>query len=313
LKADGTESVAKSYIERAIEMAKARRTGSDIASSHDVEHRHESERTGGSRRRRPAPVPAPQPATNGHATTGSYLAPIELDKAAPVVTDHAILRENRVLIETDPRQAAEGAYRMLRTRVLRQMRTNGWRRLGITAARPGEGKSLTAINLAIAIAAERSQPVVLVDLDLRRPRIHRYLGIAENQFTSLSDYLEGRTSSLDKLVVSLVEQGLHCILGARSVDRSSDLLASPQGQAFLNDLANRLPDAILLFDLPPLLATDDPLVAAPMLDALLLVVAEGSSPREDIAAAARSLAEFQLLGVVLNKTVERSEKGYYDY
>jgi Mrp family chromosome partitioning ATPase len=91
------------------------------------------------------------------------------------------------------------------------------------------------------------------------------------------------------------------------------LLASPQGQAFFADLADRLPDAILIFDLPPLLSTDDPLVAAPMLDALLLVVAEKGAPREEIAAAARSLSEFNLLGVVLNKTVERSEKGYYDY
>lgn len=202
---------------------------------------------------------------------------------------------------------------MLRTRVMRQMRTNGWRRLGITAARPSEGKTLTAINLAVAIAAERVQPVVLVDLDLRRPRIHRYLGIAENQFANASDYLEGRTNSLDQLLVSLNEQGLSCILSARPIERSSDLLASPQGQAFLSDLANRLPEALLIFDLPPLLSTDDPLVVAPMLDALLLVVAENGAPRDDIASAAKLLADFNLLGVVLNKSVERSEQGYYTY
>lgn len=202
---------------------------------------------------------------------------------------------------------------MLRTRVMRQMRMHGWRRLGITAAGPSEGKTLTAINLAVAIAAERAQPVVLVDLDLRRPRIHRYLGIGENQLTSVSDYLEGRTSSLDQLLISLNEQGLHCILSARPIERSSDLLASPQGQAFLGDLANRLPDALLIFDLPPLLSTDDPLVVAPMLDAFLLVVAEKGAPRADIANAAKLLAEFNLLGTVLNKSVERSDQGYYDY
>ena len=66
-------------------------------------------------------------------------------------------------------------------------------------------------------------------------------------------------------------------MSARPIERSSDLLASPQGQAFINDLSNRLPDALLIFDLPPLLSTDDPLVVAPMLDALLLVVAENGA------------------------------------
>jgi Mrp family chromosome partitioning ATPase len=155
--------------------------------------------------------------------------------------------------------------------------------------------------------------VVLVDLDLRRPHVSRYLGVGDNQAANLSDYLEGRSGSLEQHIITLAEQGLHCILSTGSIDRSSDLLASPQGQAFLNDLAERLPDAILIFDLPPLLATDDPLVVAPRLDANLLVVAEGVSPREDVAAAAKLLAEFNLLGVVLNKSVERSDKGYYNY
>jgi Mrp family chromosome partitioning ATPase len=300
----------KSYIERAIELAKTKRKLAESSGHPDVATESSASASGERSRRRQL---AARPPTNGHPAAPRFLPPIDLSKAPAVVTDGAVLRENRILVETDPRQPAESAYRILRTRVLRQMRTNGWRRLGITAARPGEGKTLTTINLAIAIAAEHSQPVVLIDLDLRRPRVHRYLGIPESQFTSLSDYLEGRTSSLDQLVTSLVEQGLHCVLGSRPVERSSDLLASPQGQAFFGDLAARLPEAILIFDLPPLLSTDDPLVAAPMLDALLLVVAEGGAPREEIAAAARSLSEFNLLGVILNKTLERSEKGYYDY
>jgi Mrp family chromosome partitioning ATPase len=301
----------KSYIERAIEMAKSRRKLAEGSAPPAGEApASEGGHAAGQHQRRRAVAP---PATNGHHAAAGHLPPISLAQAVAIVADSGTLRQNRILVGTDSQQPAEGAYRMLRTRVLRQMRTNGWRRLGITAARPGEGKSLTAINLAIAIAAERSQPVVLVDLDLRRPRIHRYLGIAESQFASVGDYLEGRSNSLDPLVVSLVEQGLYCVLGSRPIEHSSDLLASPQGQAFLNDLADRLPGAILIYDLPPLLSTDDPLVAAPTLDALLLVVAEGGTPREDIGAAAKLLSEFNLLGVVLNRSLERSEKGYYNY
>ncbi len=300
----------KSYIERAIELAKSRQKHAESSRRPSVQVVDSEPPAPEPRKRRSAVAPA---ATNGHGAGGTHLPPIDLAKSPTIVTDGSWLRQNRILVESDPRQAAEGAYRMLRTRVMRQMRTNGWRRLGITAARPGEGKTVTAINLALAIAAERAQPVVLVDLDLRRPRISRYFGIGDNQAVSLADYLEGRTTSLDQLIVTLAEQGLHCILSTRSVDRSSDLLASPQGQAFLSDLADRLPDAFLIFDLPPLLSTDDPLVVAPMLDATLLVVAEGVSPREDVAGAAKLLAEFNMIGAVLNKSVERSDKGYYNY
>ncbi len=300
----------KSYIERAIELAKSRQKHAETSRRPSVQV-VEGDAPAVEPRKRRSGVAAVS--TNGHDTDRPRLPAIDLAKAPAIVTDGSWLRQNRILVDSDPRQQAEGAYRMLRTRVMRQMRTNGWRRLGITAARPGEGKTVTAINLALAIAAERTQPVVLVDLDLRRPRISRYLGIGGNQAVSLADYLEGRTTSLDQLIVTLAEQGLHCILSTRSVDRSSDLLASPQGQAFLSDLADRLPDAFLIFDLPPLLSTDDPLVVAPTLDATLLVVAEGVAPREDVAGAARLLAEFNMLGAVLNKSVERSDKGYYNY
>ncbi len=300
----------KSYIERAIELAKAKRKHVE-PSQEPIESQVEAAGRDNVKRRRTYAVP--HRATNGHPASASHLPPIDLAKTPAVTTDGGILRHNRVLVESDPMQPASNAYRMLRTRVMRQMRMNGWRRLGITAAAPNEGKTLTAINLAVAIAAEHVQPVVLVDLDLRRPRAHQYLGIDKSQFTSVGDYLEGRTNSLDQLVVTLSEQGLSCILSARPYERSSDLLASPQGQAFLADLANRLPDALLIFDLPPLLSTDDPLVVAPMLDALLLVVAEKGAPRSDVASAAKLLSEFNLLGTVLNKSVERSDPGYYAY
>ena len=300
----------KSYIERAIELAKSQRKGAEPLQSPSEVQLEAKGRHRESHRRDRAIAPA---STNGHPARTSHLPPIDLARAPVIVTDAGLLRQNRILVETNPRQPAENAYRMLRTRVMRQMRTNGWRRLGITAAGPNEGKTLTAINLAVAIAAERTEPVVLVDLDLRRPRIHHYLGIEEHQFANASDFLEGRTNSLDGLPVSLSEQGLSCILSARPIERSSDLLASPQGQAFLSDLADRLPGAFLIFDLPPLLSTDDPLVVAPMLDALLLVVSENGAPRSDIANAAKLLSEFNLLGTVLNKSVERSDQGYYAY
>jgi Mrp family chromosome partitioning ATPase len=300
----------KSYIERAIELAKAKRKHAEESPESSESPLGSGDRDIAKRRRHPAVSHRPG---NGYPASTSHLPPIDLAKAQIVATDGGHLRHNRVLVESDPMQPASNAYRMLRTRVMRQMRVNGWHRLGITAAAPNEGKTLTAVNLAVAIAAERVQPVVLVDLDLRRPRVHQYLGISTSKFVSLGDYLEGRTNSLDQLVITLNEQGLSCILSARPIERSSDLLASPQGQAFLSDLASRLPGALLIFDLPPLVSTDDPLVVAPMLDALLLVVAQDGAPRSDVASAAKLLTEFNLLGTVLNKSFERSDPRYYSY
>jgi Mrp family chromosome partitioning ATPase len=294
----------KSFIERAIEMAKLQRDQAEAAPESRGERK-------AARRRAPVSPVASPAVSNGHPAT--FLPPIDLARAAVVVPDPEVLRQNRVLVESGTRQPAENAYRMLRTRVMRQMRNNGWTRLGITAASANEGKTLTAINLALMIAAERVQPVVLVDLDLRRPRIHRYLGIPESRFTDIADYLEGRTTSLDQLVVTLGEQGLSCVMSARAIDHSSDLLASPQGQAFLDDLGARLPGALIIYDLPPLLVTDDPLVVAPKMDALLMVVAEKGTNRADVASAAKLLGEFNVLGVVLNKSVERGDQGYYNY
>jgi Mrp family chromosome partitioning ATPase len=295
-----------SFIEKAIELAKLQQRRPADSRRARAEQAPDEGDVGDDHARRTPPAALP-------AVPAGQFPAIDLAKVKTVAIDSNVLRENRILVESGSRQPAEDAYRMLRTRVMRQMRKNGWLRLGVTAAGANEGKTLTAINLAVSIAAERVQPVVLVDLDLRRPRIYRYLGITESQFVDVADYLEGRANSFDELLVSLGDQGLSCILSARPVDRSSDLLASPRGQAFFSDLRHKLPGALVIFDLPPLLLTDDPLVVAPMLDALLLVVAERGCARNDFSSAAKLLAEFNVIGTVLNKSVERGDQSYYAY
>ncbi len=92
-----------------------------------------------------------------------------------VEVDEAVLDRNRVLGGASAEMAAD-AYRMLRTRVIQRMRDNGWNSLMVVSAGPGEGKSLTAVNLAISLAREVTHTVLLVDLDLRRPSVHKFFG-----------------------------------------------------------------------------------------------------------------------------------------
>jgi Mrp family chromosome partitioning ATPase len=197
---------------------------------------------------------------------------------------------------------------------MQSMRSNGWRVLGISSIGPNEGKTFTAINLAISIVAEIDQEAVLVDLDLQRPSIHTQLGIDAGEFKSLSDYLEDGTQDLGDLLVCPGIERLGVLLSASPLQGSSDLLASARGRELFAELRGRLPsNVVIIVDLPPLLAADDALAVSPMLDALLLVVAEGQAERSDVEEARQMLEEFNLIGSVLNKSVAKDTKRSYYY
>ena len=217
-----------------------------------------------------------------------------------------ILRENRV-ISGEVNDEYSHAYKVLRTRVWQQMRSNGWKTLGITSANPGEGKTLTAINLAVSLAMmEVVHNVVLVDLDMRHPSIHSYLGFwPEN---GVSDYLKGDIT----LAEMSVNPGVGKVVLLPSnvpVANSSELLSSSKVQHLIQEIKACFPSSLILFDLPPLLLTDDVLVFAPSVDAFLFVIEEGKSRTDEVTRAIDMLNDANLLGTVLNKS-EESAHGY---
>ncbi len=245
------------------------------------------------------------------ATAASSLPPLDFSKLPQISLYGPTLFDNRVLSEENSGQVAESAYRMLRTRVMRIMRNSGWSTLGIVAAGPAEGKTLTAVNLAISIAAEVGQQAVLVDLDLRRPTVNKYLGVQPGEFPDLSDFFEGRIDDVGKLLVCPGIPRLACVMNSRPLERSSDVLSSARGPMLINGLQQRCPGALFVFDLPPLLATDDALVVAPMVDALLFVIAEKGASRDEITSARQLLKEFDVVGTLLNKSLEQDTRSYY--
>ena len=237
---------------------------------------------------------------------------ISCDGLRNVAMDREMARENRVLTLGGTTSKGHGPYRMLRTRLMQRMRANDWRVLGVSAAGEGEGKTLTALNLAISIAAEVGQEAVLLELDLRRPSVYKRLGIAPNDFTGVADYLRDETKTIEDLLFSPGIDRLGCVLSSDPLERSSDLLASPRGQLLFQELREKLlPRTVVVVDLPPLLSTDDALVVAPMIDAMLFVVAEGQTPRHELVEAQHILKEINVIGTVLNKSVEKDQKKYY--
>ena len=251
-------------------------------------------------------------AVKGGARAGSE-GLISIGALRRVPANEETIKGNRILTR-GMRGPAEVAYRMLRTRLMQKMRANGWRILGVSSISQNEGKTFTAINLAISIAAEVDQEAVLVDLDLRRPSIHTYLGIETREFTGLPKYLRGGVQELRNLLICPGIDRLGCLLSAEPLEQPSDLLASAYGKRLFDELRGRLaPNVVVIVDLPPLLAVDDALAVAPMLDGLLLVVAEGQARRDDIAEARPLLQEFNLIGTLLNKSVEKDSKRQYYY
>lgn len=257
----------------------------------------------------PRAMPTPVP-TMPAATTQTHIPQTRLRSQA-MKLDVGACRENRLLLApTEHDEGAVAAYRMLRTRMLHRIRAQKWTTIGVTSTAPGDGKTLTALNLSFSLAREKNSEVVLLDLDLRNPSICRTLDLVAPR--ELRDFFE-QPSSTDNLFFSIGVENLTLAGQNTSTQQASELLASSRFEDLIAHVKESTVNPIVLIDLPPVLSTDDVLVLAPRLDALLLVVAEGKTDRGALDKATELLSEFQLAGVVLNQSRDRSGYAYgYD-
>ncbi len=232
---------------------------------------------------------------------------IDIEALPRVKLNPHALRRNRVI--TDEAVPAASAYKMLRTRVLQRMRRNKWTSLAVTGTGPSEGKTLTAVNLAISMARDLSTSVILVDLDLRNPSVARCLGLSPRH--GIGDYLQGAVE-LERALISPNMDRLGLLLNERPFPNSSELLTSPQMAALLAELKHG-DGRIVIFDLPPMLVTDDMLAFCPLVDAILLVLSEGTTKQADLLTAKELLVDTNVVGAVLNRSSENVAPYYYYY
>lgn len=211
-----------------------------------------------------------------------------------------VLEKNRIVSSvSDP--AVTGAYKMLRTQVLQRMRAQGWSTLAVTSPGSGEGKSLTAVNLAISLAREVNHTVLLVDLDLRRPVIARYFGY-EPVF-GLCDYLLDDVPLTEMLFTPGIER-LVVLPGGKPLADSSELLTAPKMVQLADELKDRYARRTVIYDMPPLLVADDVLAFSPNVDAALLVVQEGKTRKDDLRRAMEMLKDMNVVGTTLNNAAD---------
>jgi len=216
--------------------------------------------------------------------------------------------ESRVLLSDAQDERVRSAYKMLRTRTLHRIRQNDWHVIGLTSAVQGDGKSLTAINLALSLARETTLSVILLELDLRRPSMCEHFGV--DPAKGLSDYLDGTAKLEDVLFRPEGTERIAVLPNTETYENSSEILSSPEIAAMVNELRGSDPGRIIICDLPPYLATDDVLAFTPLADAFLVVVSEGRTSRDVLEKGLDILQELPLLGVVLNRS-EDATTGYY--
>lgn len=221
-----------------------------------------------------------------------------------VFTPDAAALESKRIVNPASNSTAVAAFRMLRTQVIQRMDENGWRTMAVLSPGANDGKTTTAINLAVSMANDHRHTVLLVDCDLRCPAIGATLGI--NPEFGVDDLLRGEArieqclyhpEGFDRLVV----------LPARAaLANSSEALAGPRGRALVADLRGRYPERIIVFDLPPVLGTDDALAFLPLVECGLVVIAERVTPRDDLLRCMELLRKTPILGTVLNRATDVS-------
>lgn len=212
-----------------------------------------------------------------------------------------VLEQHRIVIENTEAPATR-SFGMLRTEVLQRMRERGWRTLGVVGARRGDGKTTIAVNLALAIARSPRETALLVDLDLRRPSVAPCFGLVAD--VGVEDVLSGERALPDCLYRPR-PFGDFTLLPARGpVRAASELVAGVRCQEMIAELRARYADRIVVLDLPPALEVDDTAAIAPLLDCLLVVVAEFRTARDDVARVLQLLARTPVVGTVLNRSLE---------
>jgi non-specific protein-tyrosine kinase len=193
-------------------------------------------------------------------------------------------------------------YRVLRTQILQLTQKSGGNTIMITSPLPGEGKTLTAVNLALTFARDFKKTALLVDCDLRKQQVQEFLGFRSSR--GLVDYLLYDCPVSDLMIWPGIEK-LTVISGGRTMEESTELLGSPRMQALVTEMKTRYPDRYVFFDVPAVLDGADALAFAPLVDHILLTVRAGSTPQAEIRKAAALLPREKILGLVLN----REDKG----
>ena len=223
-------------------------------------------------------------------------------------------KEGTPVLIVPPHSFGSEAFRKLKTQIFLHP-GNSPRTILVTSAAPQEGKTLVAVNLAVAISKEIHSNAILVDGDLRRPGIH----LEKTHSTrGLSTYLSDGVPLSEILLNSDIEK-LRIILAGASTRKSSELIRSRKMGELLQTLREYGDNTYIVIDSPPIMATPDPTLLSKMVDGIVLVIRAGYTSRESVQSAIKSIDREKIIGVVFNQinikpsTYSSEYYRYYQY
>jgi non-specific protein-tyrosine kinase len=204
-------------------------------------------------------------------------------------------RRARVVL-TDGSALATEQFRSLRARITSLRRTRPIRTIVVTSALPREGKTNTAVNMALSFGLDLDKTTCLVDADLRTPRVHRAL--AEPPDAGLAEVLEG-DAKLDDVLVRIPDTRLSVLAVRALPPHPAELLGSKRMAQLLEELTSRFD--LVIIDSPPIMGLPDTTTLVDLCDATLLVIGAGWSSQEDVTTALERIDGGKVLGVVFNR------------
>jgi protein-tyrosine kinase len=208
------------------------------------------------------------------------------------------LEENRIVTFFND-QALLNDYNLLRTQVYKRLGDPSRNTIMITSVNRGEGKSVTAINLAFSIAREVQKSVLLVDMNLRYPKLQEYLGLGRR--LGLSDHLL-RNKPMPELLVNPGLDKIVVLPGGEPIQDSAEIMGSAKVRDLVREFKMRYKNRYIIFDCPHILNMPDAIVFSSLVDAVILVIEASKTSKEEIQQALSLLDGGNLLGIVMNKT-----------
>lgn len=234
-----------------------------------------------------------------------------------VTLDLDVLSAAGIVTPNAPRSHSADQFRLIKRPLLANAKATGDKALKhgnlimVTSSLSGEGKSYTSLNLAMSIAMELDNTVMLVDADVARPSILRMLGL--QTMPGLLDVLEGGKDMQSVLLKTNIDK-LTILPSGSSRPKATELLASDAMRRLLDDISARYPDRIIIFDSPPLLLTTEARVLATQMGQVVMVVQAERTPQADVDHALSTIKSCANINLVLNKVRGSSSDGYgYGY
>jgi protein-tyrosine kinase len=219
-----------------------------------------------------------------------------------------------LLVVKHPESPAAEYFRFLRSQIIYPAHGEPPRTIMVTSAVSGDGKTFVAANLAACISMGIKEHVLLLDCDLREPSLYKVFGI-DKERQGLSSYLKSNAALADLLCKTDIPK-LTVLPGGNSIDNPSELLSSEKMRRLVAEVRDRYPDRFIILDTTPLELTPETSVLAHQVDAILMVVQYGKTPRKLAKSAIERVGKDKLLGIVFNgydKPIQEYKRYGYGY